>query len=154
MIPAPHCYHLCCIHFMRHKSICIYICNFLLFLRIEMTYINNIFLMDHKDLAILHTHYHMMKSSNGKKIHVTVLLCGEFTDHRWIPLTKASLCHSNDYCWCPDDARSQTINSHGIDQVFLEYSCFRTTIINSLSLSDTLMHKWGLPTLLQLTSDG
>ena len=32
----------------------------------------------------------MMISSNGNIFHVTGLLCGEFTGHRWIPLTKAS----------------------------------------------------------------
>ena len=33
---------------------------------------------------------HMMTSSNGNIFHVTGLLCGEFTGHRWIPRTKAS----------------------------------------------------------------
>ena len=33
---------------------------------------------------------YMMISSNGNKIRVTGLLRGEFTGHRWIPLTKAS----------------------------------------------------------------
>ena len=32
----------------------------------------------------------MMTSSNGNIFRVTVPLCGEFTGHRWIPLTKAS----------------------------------------------------------------
>ena len=32
----------------------------------------------------------MMASSNGKCFRVTGPLCGEFTGHRWIPLTKAS----------------------------------------------------------------
>ena len=32
----------------------------------------------------------MMKSSNGNIFRVTGHLCGEFTDHRWIPRTKAS----------------------------------------------------------------
>ena len=31
-----------------------------------------------------------MTSSNGSIFRVTGLLCGEFTGHRWIPLTKAS----------------------------------------------------------------
>ena len=33
---------------------------------------------------------HMMTSSNGNIFRVTGPLCGEFTGHRWIPLTKAS----------------------------------------------------------------
>ena len=32
----------------------------------------------------------MIKSSNGNMFHVTGPLCGEFTGHQWIPLTKAS----------------------------------------------------------------
>ena len=32
----------------------------------------------------------MMTSSNENIFRVTGLLCGEFTSHRWIPLTKAS----------------------------------------------------------------
>ena len=32
----------------------------------------------------------MMTSSNGNIFRVTGHLCGEFTDHRWIPCTKAS----------------------------------------------------------------
>ena len=32
----------------------------------------------------------IMTSSNGNIFRVTVPLCGEFTSHRWIPLTKAS----------------------------------------------------------------
>ena len=32
----------------------------------------------------------MMMSSNGNIFHVAGLLFGEFTGHRWIPLTKAS----------------------------------------------------------------
>ena len=32
----------------------------------------------------------MMMSSNGNIFRVTGPLCGEFTIHQWIPLTKAS----------------------------------------------------------------
>ena len=34
--------------------------------------------------------YHIMTSSNGNIFRVTGALCGVFTGHRWIPLTKAS----------------------------------------------------------------
>ena len=34
--------------------------------------------------------HHMMTSSNGNIFRVTGPLCREFTDHRWISLTKAS----------------------------------------------------------------
>ena len=34
--------------------------------------------------------HHMMTSSNGSIFCITGPLCGEFTGHRWIPLTKAS----------------------------------------------------------------
>ena len=33
---------------------------------------------------------HIMMSSNGNTFRITGPLCGEFTGHRWIPLTKAS----------------------------------------------------------------
>ena len=38
----------------------------------------------------------MMTSSNGNIFRVTGPLCGEFTGHRWIPLTKASVAE----LWC------------------------------------------------------
>ena len=34
--------------------------------------------------------YYMTTSSNGNILRVTDPLCGKFTGHRWIPLTKAS----------------------------------------------------------------
>ena len=40
--------------------------------------------------------YFMMTSSNGNIYRVTGLLCGQFTGHRWIPLTKAS----DTELWC------------------------------------------------------
>ena len=44
---------------------------------------------------------HMMASSNGNIFRVTGPLCGEFTGHRWIPLTKAS----DAELWCFFDLR-------------------------------------------------
>ena len=41
-------------------------------------------------LIVLWFTFHMMTSSNGNLFRVTGPLCGEFTGHRWIPLTKAS----------------------------------------------------------------
>ena len=43
----------------------------------------------------------MMTSSNGHIFRVTGLWCGEFTGHRWIPLTKAS----DAELWCFFDLR-------------------------------------------------
>ena len=40
--------------------------------------------------------FFMMTSSNGNIFRLTGLLCGEFTGHRWIPLTKASSAE----LWC------------------------------------------------------
>ena len=37
---------------------------------------------------------HMMKSSNGNIFRVTGPLCGEFTGHRWIPLTQRPVTQS------------------------------------------------------------
>ena len=39
---------------------------------------------------VLTTLLFMMTSSNGNIFRVTGLLCEEFTDHRWVPRTKAS----------------------------------------------------------------
>ena len=49
---------------------------------------------------------HMMASSNGNIIRVTGPLCGEFTGHRWIPLTKASDTELSCFLW---SAPEQTI---------------------------------------------
>ena len=43
----------------------------------------------------------MMTSSNGNIFRVTGPLCGKFTGHRWIPLTKAS----DAELWCYFDLR-------------------------------------------------
>ena len=42
------------------------------------------------------TLFHMMTSSNGNIFRITDPLCGEFTNHRWIPLTKAN----DTELWC------------------------------------------------------
>ena len=39
-------------------------------------------------LYVCDNKYSMMTSSNGNIFRVTGLLCGEFTGHQWIPLTK------------------------------------------------------------------
>ena len=41
----------------------------------------------------------MMTSPNGTIFHVTGPLCGEFTGHRWIPLTKASDAELSCFLW-------------------------------------------------------
>ena len=43
--------------------------------------------------------YVMMTSSNGSIFRVTGPLCGEFTGHRWIPLTKASDVELRCFVW-------------------------------------------------------
>ena len=43
---------------------------------------------------IFYDGYHMMTSSNGNIFRVTGPLCGEFTGHRWIPLTKGQWCRA------------------------------------------------------------
>ena len=48
-----------------------------------------------------HAFSSMMTSSNGNIFRVTGPLCGEFTGHRWIPLTKAS----DVELWCFFDLR-------------------------------------------------
>ena len=46
--------------------------------------------VDFKDKLDTITENNMMTSANGNIFHVTDQLCGEFTGHRWIPLTKTS----------------------------------------------------------------
>ena len=43
-----------------------------------------------RDIRLRYHDMSMMTSSNGNIFRVTGHLCGEFTGHRWIPLTKAS----------------------------------------------------------------
>ena len=65
--------------------------------------------------------HHMMTSSNGNIFHVTGPLCGEFTGHRCIPLTKAS----DGDIWCVLwFAREQT----------LEYTTVRLVIWDTITL--------------------
>ena len=42
----------------------------------------------------------MMTSSNGNILRVTSHWCGEFTDHQWIPCTKASDAELWCFLWC------------------------------------------------------
>ena len=53
-------------------------------------------------------HFVMMTSSNGNIFHVTDPLCGEFTCHQWIPLTKPSDANLWCFLW---SAPAQTIMS-------------------------------------------
>ena len=50
-------------------------------------------IIDYRYIAVI---YSMMTSSNGNIFRVTGPLCGEFTGHRWIPLTK----NSDAELWC------------------------------------------------------
>ena len=54
----------------------------------------------------------MVMSSNGNIFHITGPLCGEFTGHRWIPLTKTS----DAELWCfpssaPEESVEQTMEA-------------------------------------------
>ena len=54
--------------------------------------------------------YHMITSSNGNILRVTGPLCGEFTGHRWIPLTKASDAELWYFMWsAPEQTVDQTL---------------------------------------------
>ena len=77
-------------------------------------------------------YYHgMMTSSNENISRVTSPLCGESTNHRWIPLTKASEAELWCYLWsAPDQMVEQTIETPVIldaialimTSLYLEYS--------------------------------
>ena len=47
--------------------------------------------------------FNMMTSSNENIFRVTGPLCGEFTGHRWIPLTKASDAELWCFLWSPPE---------------------------------------------------
>ena len=51
-------------------------------------------------------HRIMKMSSDGSIFRITGPLCGEFTSHRWIPLTKASNTELWCFLWCTDLAKS------------------------------------------------
>ena len=54
----------------------------------------------------------MMTSSNGNIFRVTGPLWGEFTGHRWIPLTKASDAELWCFLWsAPEQTVEQTIQT-------------------------------------------
>ena len=60
----------------------------------------------------LNNFVNMMTSSNGNSFRVTGPLCGEFTVHRWIPLTEVS----DAELWCfrwsvPEQTVEQTIDT-------------------------------------------
>ena len=53
--------------------------------------------------VVPHPWFAMMTSSNGNFFRVTGHLCGEFTDHRWIPRTKASVAELWCFLWSAPD---------------------------------------------------
>ena len=70
----------------------------------------------------------MVSSSNGNIFRVTGPLCGEFTGHRWIPLTKASGAGLWCFLW---SALQQTIEKIKFISMllsrFLGHVCFPTS---------------------------
>ena len=55
-------------------------------------------------------HMHMMTSSNGNTFLITGPLCGEFTDHRWLPLTKAT--DAELWCFFFNLGRNKRLNKY------------------------------------------
>ena len=81
----------------------------------------------------------MMTSSNKNIVRVTGTLCGEFTGHRWIPLTKASCAE----LWCfflsvPEPTVEQTSETpviwDAIALIMASLQCFRFMWLNSVEL--------------------
>ena len=63
-------------------------------------------------LAMCPVNHVMMTSSNGNISRVTGLLCGEFTGHRWIPLTNPSDAELWCFLWSvPEQTAEQTIET-------------------------------------------
>ena len=52
-----------------------------------------------KNFPMLVKQFRMITSSNGNIFHVTGLLCGELTGHRWIPRSKASDAELWSFLW-------------------------------------------------------
>ena len=84
----------------------------------------------------------MLTSSNGNIFRVTGLLWGEFTGHRWIPLTKASGAELWYFLWSAswvnnrstDDLRRHRTH-YDVIVIFLEHPCdLQTYLLNGSDL--------------------
>ena len=56
----------------------------------QRTLCPDMFIFHGSNVSAWHVYFFMIMSSNGNISRVTGHLCGEFTGHRWIPITKAS----------------------------------------------------------------
>ena len=92
----------------------------------------------------------MMTSLNGNLFRVTGHLCGEFTGHRWIPLTKGQYCGL--WCFC-DVGPHKLLNkqSSGMAGDLRLHDVHVTS--SSWSSSATLGHQWD-EYLIYLTLEG
>ena len=79
----------------------------------------------------------MMTSSNGNIFHVTGSLCGEFTGHRWIPLTKAS----DKELWCflwSEPWINGWVNNREAGDLRCNRARYDATVMNSLHVFSKL----------------
>ena len=84
---------------------------------------------------------YMMTSSNGDILCVTVPLWGEYTGHRWIPLTKASGAELWYFLWsAPEQTVDQSIETPVIWDVI-------ALIITSLAVINVGFYAWGVRSL-------
>ena len=77
---------------------------------------------------------YMMTSSNVNIFRVTGHLCGEFTGHRWIPLTKASDAEFWCFLW---SAPELTVEAGDLRHHRAHYD---VTVMINFSISDTSTH--------------
>ena len=80
--------------------------------------------------------YVMMTSSNGNIFHVTGHLCGEFTGHRWIALTKASDADLWCFLWSASEINDWVNNREAGD-----LKCYRAHYDITVMSTDVLAPK-------------
>ena len=92
----------------------------------------------------------MMTSSNGNIFRVTGPLCGKFTGHRWIPLTKASDTELRCFLW---SVHEQTVEWTIVMPVIWDPSrslfrhCNATLSIPTILVASVYPHPWCWPAL-------
>ena len=80
---------------------------------------------------------HMMTSSNGNIFRITGALCGEFTCHRWIPLTKASDAELWCFLWSAPEQ-----NNREAGELRCHQAHYDVTVMNNLIEAEQCIYVW------------
>ena len=109
----------------------------------NLSYISNLQLVRSKlDVGLGQVRYIMMTSSNGNIFRVTSPLWGESTDHRWMPLQKASDEELWCFLWSPLEQTVEQKAGHRWDAIALVRR--HSNIMNKLILRGTRLITLGL----------